>query len=151
MRAAILVTLLSAVSATAQDFIHYKFDGNCSNEVINYANGAQALASNGVLTTTSTTSSFDVGVFGGSLAGGNHLAANGALFYNRVTTGWNPSTQNVTGDLTMAWFMKERAPVGTTLPYLMGAPSGGFRLFTNGIAGQGLYQRVILASPETSE
>jgi hypothetical protein len=42
--------------------------------------------------------------------------------------------------------MKERTPPGTALSYIMGAPSGGFRLFTNGVAGRGLYQRTILAT-----
>jgi hypothetical protein len=131
--------------ATAQDFLHYKFDGNCSNEVINYANGPQALLQNGVLTSSSTQSPFQTGVFGGALAGGNINTSVGAVFHNRVTTGWNPATQPVTGDLTMAWFLRQRNLPGTALAYLMGAPTGGFRLFTNGVGGTGLYQRIILA------
>jgi hypothetical protein len=131
------VLLLGA--ANAQDFIHYKFDSNCTTEVVNYATGASALASNGVLQTNSA-SQFAPGKFGRALEGGT------ASTYNRVITGWDPGTQNVTGSLTMAWFMKERTAPGSTLSYIMGAPSGGFRLFTGGIAVRGLYQRVILVS-----
>lgn len=129
--------------ATAQDFIHYKFDANCTNEVINYATGPQALASNGLLETNAAVQ-WDTGVFGGCLAGGT--IAPSPNTYNRVVTGWNPATQNITGSLTMAWFMRQRSSPGTTLYYMAGAPTGGFRLFTNGVAGQGLYQRVLLAS-----
>jgi len=90
-------------------------------------------------------SPFGTGMFGGCLAGGANLAP---TYYNRVITGWNPGTQPIVGSLTMAWFMKLRsgASVGTTLCYIMGAPSGGFRLFTNGVAGTGLYQREIVPS-----
>lgn len=62
-----------------------------------------------------------------------------------MLTGWDPSVRPITGDFTMAFFMK----LGATPPspfYIMGAPSGGVRLFTAGIAGRGLYQRQILAS-----
>lgn len=136
---------LAASPALAQDFIHFKFDSTCTNEIINFAEGASALPSNGVLTSSSAISSFDVGVFDNCLAGGN--VGTGA-YYNRVTTTWNPGTQPVVGDLTMAWFMRLRsgAILGTGVNYLMGAPSGGFRLFTNGVAGLGLYQREIVAS-----
>jgi hypothetical protein len=141
MRTLPLVALtILASSALAQDFIHYKFDANCTAEVINYATGPQALAANGVFQSNATTQ-FDAGAFGGCLAGGSASPAG----YNRVITGWDPGTQNVTGSLTMAWFMKERYAPGTGLSYLAGAPSGGFRLFTNGVASTGLYQRTILA------
>ena len=100
--------MLAAIAAlapalSAQDFIHYKFDANCTSEVINYATGPQALASNGTLQTSSAISPFDVGMFGGCLAGGANLAP---TYYNRVITGWNPGTQPIVGSLTMAWFMK---------------------------------------------
>lgn len=125
-----------------QDFIHYKFDSTCNNEVINYATGAQALAQNGVLTSTSPTGGFVGGVFGSALAAGSTVAP---TYSNIVQTGWNPGTQNVTGDLTMAFFLRQQVSNGSAF-YIMGAPSGGIRLFTNGIAGRGLYQRQILAA-----
>jgi hypothetical protein len=137
---------LLAAPAFAQDFIHYKFDSGCTNEVVNYATGPQALAANGTLQSNSTSSPWTSGVFGGALAGGANVAP---TYYNRVVTGWNPGTQPVTGALTMAWFMRQRAGTttpNTTLTYMMGAPSGGFRLFTGGVAGRGLYQREILPS-----
>ncbi|MCA8975075.1 MAG: hypothetical protein KDC98_10155 [Planctomycetes bacterium] len=142
-----LVTLALTASGSilAQDFIHYKFDSPCTTEVINYATGPQALASNGTIQSTLTGSSYTAGVFGGALAAGSLISP---TTYNKVLTGWDPSVQNVTGDLTMAWFMREASPLGsagTTIDYLAGAPNGGFRLFTNGVAGRGLYQRVILA------
>ncbi|MCU0866632.1 MAG: LamG domain-containing protein [Planctomycetes bacterium] len=130
---------------TAQDFLHYKFDSACTTEVINYATGPQAFAGNGTLQSNSTLSPFDTGAFGGCLAGGANVAP---TYYNRVVSGWDPSAQPLTGDLTMAWFMRLRsgATVGTGLNYLLGAPSGGFRLFTNGVAGTGLLQREVLVS-----
>ncbi len=130
---------------TAQDFIHYKFDANCTGEVINLANGPQAFPGNGTLQSNSTISAFDVGLFGGCLAGGSNVAT---TYYNRVVSGWNPSTQPITGDLTIAWSMRLRAGanIGTSLNYLLGAPSGGHRLFTNGVASTGLMQREVLAS-----
>ncbi|MBK8975214.1 MAG: hypothetical protein IPM29_04770 [Planctomycetes bacterium] len=134
------VLVLSLVpAASAQDFIHYKFDSGCTSEVINYATGPQALGANGVLETTAPVSPWIAGRFGAALDGG------GSGYYSRVRSGWNPGTQPLTGDLTIAFFMKE-ATATTSLNYLMGAPSGGFRLFTNGIAGRGLYQREIVTT-----
>ncbi|MCA8965207.1 MAG: LamG domain-containing protein [Planctomycetes bacterium] len=138
----LLAAMTLAVTATAQDFIHYKFDSTCTTEVINYANGSQALAANGSLQSTSPTSPYVAGVFGSALAAGSTVAP---TYQNLVVTGWDPSVQPVTGDLTMAWFMRQNVANGSPF-YIMGAPSGGFRLFTGGVAGRGLYQRVILAT-----
>ena len=91
---------------TAQDFLHYKFDSACTTEIINYATGPQAFAGNGTLQSNSALSPFDTGVFGGSLAGGANAAP---TYYNRVVSGWDPSAQPLTGDLTMAWFMRLRS------------------------------------------
>ena len=68
------LALCIASALTAQDFIHYKFDANCTAEVINLANGPQAFPGNGTLQTNSAISSWDTGVFGGCLAGGANLA-----------------------------------------------------------------------------
>ncbi|HEX5052740.1 MAG TPA: LamG-like jellyroll fold domain-containing protein [Planctomycetota bacterium] len=144
MRHLLCAAIAAAATLSAQDFIHYKFDANCTTEVINYATGPMALPANGTLQTNSAISPFDTGVFGGCLAGGANSAP---TYFNRVITGWNPSTQNVTGDVTIAWYMRQRAgsAIGTGLNYLMGAYVGGYRLFTNGVAGVGLVQREILA------
>ncbi|MEO6597141.1 MAG: LamG-like jellyroll fold domain-containing protein [Planctomycetota bacterium] len=145
MRHLLTATIAAVSSLTAQDFIHYKFDANCTTEVINYATGPQAFPGNGALQTNSAISPFDTGVFGGCLAGGANIAP---TYANRVVSGWNPATQNITGSVTIAWFMRQRAgsSLGTTLNYLMGAATGGFRLFTNGVAGTALVQREILVS-----
>ncbi len=131
-----------SVLATAQDFIHYKFDSTCTTEVINYATGPQALAANGALQSTSPTSPYVAGVFGSALAAGSTVAP---TYQNLVITGWDPGVQPVNGDLTMAWFMRQNVANGSPF-YIMGAPSGGVRLFTGGVAGRGLYQRQILAA-----
>ncbi|MEO6597142.1 MAG: LamG-like jellyroll fold domain-containing protein [Planctomycetota bacterium] len=138
-----IATLAQAIAG--QDFIHYRFDSNCSLEVINYATGSQALASNGALQSNSSVSPYTAGRFGGGLAGGSPVTT---AFYNRVVSGWDPSTQPVSGDVTIAWFMRLRpgATFGSSVSYLMGAPSGGFRLFTGGAAGAGLIQRETLVS-----
>ncbi|MEE2886614.1 MAG: LamG-like jellyroll fold domain-containing protein, partial [Planctomycetota bacterium] len=46
----------------------------------------------------------------------------------------------ITGDLSIHWWMKERAPVGTGLSYLLGG-LGSFRGFTNGVAGKEFWLR----------
>lgn len=133
---------LLTVAAHGQDFIHYKFDSGCTTEVVNYATGASASGKNGILETTSTVSPWAPGVWGEGLAGGSSVAP---TFYNRVRTGWDPSLSSITGDLTIAFFVKLRTPHGTSTSYF-GGNTGGYRLFTNGIAGRGLYQRTILAT-----
>lgn len=134
-----LVTLsLFALSLPAQDFLYYKFDSGCGNEVINYADGAMA-GQNGLLESASATSPWVPGVFGGAMAGWSTATS----AYNRVRTGWDPSTANWTGDLTLACWLKQR---GTSVNYLWGNTPGGFRCFTGGIGGRGLYQRTILAT-----
>ncbi|MFY9343814.1 MAG: LamG-like jellyroll fold domain-containing protein [Planctomycetota bacterium] len=137
-------------TATAQDFIHYKFDANCTNEVINLASGPAAFPANGVFE-SNTSPQFvagplgPTGPFGQALAGGS-AAAN---LYNRVRTGWTPSLQPLTGDLTYAFFAKERTVPGTALNYLCGVATSANRLFTNGIASRGLYFRNIVAGGPT--
>lgn len=130
--------------ASAQDFVHYKFDSACTAEVINYARGPGAFPQNGVLE-SNTSPVFAPGRFGQALAGGN--ANTGA--YNRVRVGWVPSAQPMTGDITLAFFAKQRNAPGTSLNYLCGTSTSGHRLFTNGLAGTGLLFRNIVASGGT--
>lgn len=136
MRSAVVLSLLAG-SAFAQDMLHYKFESNCGAEVINYATGPSALGP-GTLATASTTN-WVPGVFGDAMAGWSPASTN----FNRVMTGWTPANAPLTGDLTLAFFIKQRP--GTTVNYIYGN-TGGFRLFTGGIGGRGLYQRLILAS-----
>jgi hypothetical protein len=137
------IAALAATSA-AQEFLHYKFDANCTAEVINYATGPAAFAQNGTFE-TNTTAPFATGAFGGALAGGND-AQN---LYNRVRTNWTPQAQPLTGDLTFAFFAKERTAPGTALNYLCGVTTSANRLFTNGVAQRGLYFRNVVASGPT--
>lgn len=130
--------------ATAQDFIHYRFDSNCTNEVINLASGPSAFPANGVLESNTGTPT-TAGAFGDALQGGTD-ASN---LYNRVRTGWQPSLQPLTGDLTFAFFAKQRNTHGTTLNYLCGVTTSANRLFTNGVAGRGLYFRNVVSSGPT--
>ncbi len=141
MRYHLLALAALTTFATAQDFIHYKFDANCTNEVINLASGPAAFPANGLFE-SNTVPQFGAGVFGSALAGGSALAN----LYNRVRTGWTPSVQPLTGNLTFAFFAKERTPPGTTLNYLCGVTTSANRLFTNGIGQRGLYFRNIVAS-----
>lgn len=143
MRQHLLALSLLVTTAASQDLVYYKFNSACTTEVINYATGPQAFG-NGTLQSNSTASPFITGRFDGGLAGGSNATPG---FYNRVLTGWNPATQPLTGSLTMAWFMRLRsgATISTALNYVLGAPSGGIRLFTNGAAGTGLIHREILA------
>jgi hypothetical protein len=137
----LLATTLLAASLSAQDFLHYKFDSTCTNEVVNYATGPSAWAANGALGQNSG-APYVPGVFGSALSGGN-ASLNIA---NYVDSGWSPLAQPLTGDLTLAFFAKERVAPGTALNYINGTTLSGHRLFTNGIAGRGLYQRNIVAS-----
>lgn len=140
MRNLVLLTLSLAAPAVAQDFIHYRLEEVCGNEAINLATGASALPQNGIIESTSAAPFRIAGAQGAGLAGGSSVAP---AFYNRIRTGWTPSAQPFTGDLTMAVFLRQSAAASGF--YIWGN-SGGFRLFTNGIAGRGLYQRTILAS-----
>lgn len=140
-----VAALAAAAVLPAQDFLLYKFDSGCTAEAINYATGPAAFAGNGVIETT-LGSPWVPGVFNSGLSGGN--ATTGA--YARVRSGWMPSLAPLSGDLTVAFWARERTPPGTALNYLSGtSAAGGHRLFTNGIANRGLYQRNIVSSGPT--
>lgn len=140
-RLSVAATALLSPFLSAQDFLHFKFDGGCTAEVINYARGPGAFPENGVLESNAATV-FAPGRFGQALAGGN-AATN---VYNRVRVGWVPSAQPMTGDITLAFFAKQRVAPGTSTNYLCGTSTTGHRLLTNGIAGTGLVVRDVVAS-----
>lgn len=119
--------------AAAQDRILYKFDGACTNEVINHAPLGYG---NGTLTAANGTG-FTSGRFAGGLAAGNLVTGQ----RNLVDTGWSPATTPWTGDLTIAFWARQETSFTTQLSYLFGMDTSGFRLFTNGAAGRGLYLR----------
>jgi len=144
MHRILLASVLASALLPAQDLIHYKFDGGCTNEVINYAQGSP-LGSGTIEVGTGAPAGFASrdpnGQFGQALTGGSHTSP---VYYNRVKTGWmNPAING--GDFTLAFWMKERTPIGTSLSY-MWSTAGSFRLFTGGVGGVGLYQRVIVSS-----
>ena len=101
-----LSVLLLAASATAQDFLLYKFDDGCANEAINFASGPQAFRGNGLLETNAQ-SPLVTGRFRQALAGGDPAAQQ----WSRVRSGWNPSAQPLLGSMTLAFWLRERTPV----------------------------------------
>src|SRR5690606_5659217 len=87
MRTALVASIfLLGSSLTAQNVLHYKFDGGCGSEVINFASGA----GNALLSTTlagGPDAARVVGMFGQALTGSNSTVGN-----TRVDTGWAPFT-----------------------------------------------------------
>lgn len=140
MRHLPLVAVCLASTAAAQTFVHYKFEAACSSEVINFAAGPSSVG-NGILQQNSG-APYAAGFADNALAGGN-AATN---VYNRVRSSWVPAQAPLTGNITLAFFAKQRTPPGFALNYLAGTNTLGHRLFTNGLAGRGLYQRNIVAS-----
>jgi len=148
MQCPITTILLSALVATATvsaqgDILKYKFDSGCQGDVINYATGPQAQGPGTLVTGGTLPTGFSSwepnGRFGGALTGGSNVS--GSSYYNRVESGWlNPV---VSGDLTLAFWMRQRNSPGTGLSYIWGG-AGSLRMFTNGIANSGLYQREIV-------
>ncbi|MEZ6037848.1 MAG: LamG-like jellyroll fold domain-containing protein [Planctomycetota bacterium] len=138
---------LLAAPATAQDFIHYKFDSTCTAEVINYAAGPASFAGNGVLQSNAATQ-FTGGVFGSALAAGDETAGT----YNRVSSGWIPQNQPINGDLTMAFHVRQLGNLGSGSHYLIGSgTSGSYRVFSGGIANNGLVARQTIVSGGTPQ
>lgn len=137
-----LLSFWLLAAAPAQDFILYKFDAACSSEVVNHARGPGAFAGNGILESNTGGNPFTNGRFREALAGGDPSLGH----YNRVRTGWTPSTQPLLGDLTMSFWVRQRTP-SSTISYFSGTSwSSGTRLFTGGPAGRGLYQRAVVTS-----
>ncbi len=139
MRTTLLVAVALAPALSAQTFLYYKFDSPCTNEVVNFASGPSSKG-NGALEQNSGTP-WVAGAINGGLSGGN--ASTG--IYNRVRSSWVPSAAPLTGDLTLAFFAKLRTPF-TSTNYLSGTSTSGHRLFTGGVAGQGLLQREVVTS-----
>ncbi|MBL8752490.1 MAG: LamG domain-containing protein [Planctomycetes bacterium] len=120
--------------AQAQDFLLYKFEGACSNEVVNFAPGSTV--GNGTLV-ANFGDGISPGFFGEGLAAGQQTPT----LRNLVDTNWNPSTDPLTGNVTIAFWARQEQAFLTQLSYLFGMSGSGFRIFTNGAAGRGLYLR----------
>ncbi|MCC6672674.1 MAG: LamG domain-containing protein [Planctomycetes bacterium] len=133
----LLASLLLAAAAPVaaqQDVLYYKFDETGGKKVVNYASGSGLAPAEGSLVGNNTPQ-FQAGRFGpGCLSGGTATTAAGSTY---VATGYQNS---MTGSsFTVAWYMKQRtAPPSTSYFFYSNA---GFRSFTGGVAGRGLYTR----------
>jgi len=116
---------LITTGQTIPELMYYKFDVPGSTVF----NEASAPVGTNPAPIQGTLTSGGVGQFGGSLIG---LGANSTA--NRVNTGW---ATNLTSDWTISFWTSNVAP-STTLWYILGdVNAGGFRCFTNGVAGAG--------------
>jgi len=135
-----LVALAS--TAAAQDLIYYPFLKGSGTSVTNLWKGAPAV---GTLSTTNTTNNgWATGVGGGYALAGKE--ASSALTY--VDTGFNQGTNSslFTGSFTVAFFMKEASTPSTLATYFFSG-IGSFRMFTGGVAQEGLYTRAWGGAP----
>jgi len=129
----------------AQDLIYYPFLTGSGTSVTNLWKGGSA---KGLLTTTNTTNkgwAKGVGGVGFALAGKD---ASGTSCY--VDTGLNQGTGTslFKGSFTLAFFIKEAwtQTSANTLAYFISGV-GSFRMFTGGVAQEGLYLRVWGGAP----
>jgi hypothetical protein len=125
--------LAFTVPTVAQDFLLYKFEGACSNEVVNFAPQSHGNAT----LTANFGDGFSPGFFGEGLGAGQPTPT----LRNIVNTTWDPAVDPLTGNLTIAFWARQEVPFTTQLSYLFGMSSSGFRIFTNGAAGRGLFLR----------
>lgn len=154
MRLSFLSTLLlgsvvAAQGSTTTDVINYPFLTGSGTSVTNVAGtGGGAPASGTLVNTNTTNSGWATGVNGGYALAGKDSAST----LNYVDSGW--AAGGTTGSITMAFFVKEAWPQtsANTLAYFISGV-GSFRMFTGGVAYEGLYLRVwggsdlILRSP----
>lgn len=135
LRTALALSFSFALAAptAAQDLLLHKFEGACTTEVINYA---PLGVGNGTLQVGLGTG-FAPGYVGEALAGGNTFTN----VRNVVRTGWDPSLEPITSNLTLAFWANQATSVTAAATYLCGMDNSGFRLFTSGAAGNGLYLR----------
>lgn len=120
---------------SAQDVIYYPFVTGSGNSVINLGTGPAT----GTLSTANTSNSgWTSGKSDHALAG---VDATGTGSW--VDTGY---TDAVTGSFTVAFFMKQSLAVANTLSYQISG-RGSFRMFTGGVAYEGLYLRAWGGAP----
>lgn len=109
----------------AQDILHFKFDGGCGSEAINFAPGG----SNGAITTTAPGGVAVARISGRYVTA---LGGSGSAYGNTwMDTGWAPGTS--TGNYSFAMWIRNRPQTGSIgFGYLFGATGSGasFRLFT---------------------
>jgi len=129
----------------AQDLIYYPFVRGSGTSVLNLWKSGPG---NGTIVTTNTTNkgwATGVGGVGFALAGKDATGTN-----NYVDTGFNQGTKTslFTGSFTIAFFIKESWTQTTAnqLAYFISG-IGSFRMFTGGVAYEGLYTRVWGGAP----
>lgn len=117
------VVSFCSVPALAQDVLHYRFDGGCGSEVIQFGEGAGAASIDTGLAGGPDAARVP-GRFGGGLAGSPAGAA-----ATWLRTGWAPDSPS--GDFTVAMWLRNRPGNPTVLPfgYLFGATSGQLRMY----------------------
>jgi hypothetical protein len=133
-----------ASTAMAQDLIYYPFLKGTGTAVTNLWKGAPTT---GTLSTTNTTNKgWATGVGGGYALAGKD--ASSTLTY--VDTGFNQGTNSslFTGSFTVAFFLKEAwaQSSANSLAYFISGV-GSFRMFTGGVAYEGLYLRAWGGAP----
>ncbi len=122
---------LGATALTAQnEVLYYKFNEGGGTTAINYANASPAPATGSIL--GGNASNYAPGFSMAGLAG-----STSSTLHSYVQTGW---TGGFSGSFTFAFFMKQTGTPGTALSYFL-SNWGSFRLFTNGVAGTGLWLR----------
>jgi len=125
----VIALALSTATASAQELLHYKFDGGCGDKVINYAAGSPAPNEGTIVTNLAgaPAASWKAGVWRGALTGGTTVSPQ---VHNYVDTGWNPGT--ITGSMTWAsWIKMDPAAPTPSLTYMFGTGTN-FRIFTGG-------------------
>lgn len=110
---------VASLSASAQDVIHYKFDGRCGDRVVNYADPSPA-PREGAITVTAPHNPWAPGLWGGAFDGNTDLFTN-AL----IDTGW--PIAGVNGSFSYAAWVRLPGPTGIGLPHtLLTATGSGF-------------------------
>jgi len=122
----ILFLGVAAAAAPCQNELHYRFDGNCGLEAIQF--GTAPIGPANIVTTAP--SPWGPGQFGSGLAASDRSAPN----ETRVVTGWNPGA--LTSDFSFsAWIRNHPGnPIPLSFGYLWGAGGTEIRCFT-GSAG----------------
>lgn len=131
LRSLLAAPLLCAAlpAQTATDILYYRFDIGTGTTVVNHYASSKIAPASGTIVSTAK-AAWAKGMFGNCLQG-----AESGTAYNYVDSGWKGA---LTGDFTVAWFLKQRTALPDTLAYYFFSGEGNFRAFTSGAAGTGL-------------
>ncbi|MEZ5990657.1 MAG: LamG-like jellyroll fold domain-containing protein [Planctomycetota bacterium] len=114
---------------TATEILYYRFDIGSGTTVVNHYAASKLAPATGTMVTTAK-AAWAKGMFGNCMQG-----AESGTAYNYVDSGWKGA---LTGDFTVAWFLKQRTTLPDTLAYYFFSGEGNFRAFTSGAASSGL-------------